>query len=158
MVAMGAQRLISIDEIFGDALKLLTVRPISGINGVKQRNVEICCDQQRQPHRLKILPLWLLMAPLGSLRGRLGVNPGVKVGGIIDHGRKIPVKFHRHVLGQPPLDLADSVPRSGAPVVPKPLASQISLPNRKIVVQRSVPEPLVPWDFAAGSQHMVENR
>ena len=142
VVTVRGQRLIAINEVLGHALKLLAVRPIARIDRMKQRNVEIGRDQERQPDCFQVVLVLFLVAALGQLGGRLDINPGVKVGGIIDHRREVHVEFFHQLSAQGPLGLADAIRRQVGHMVPTVLAAQIRVANRKIVIKRGTSEPV----------------
>ena len=105
---------------------------------MKQRNIEVGCDQQGESDGFQIAPMLFLMR----------INPGIKIGGIVHHGGQVHLKFCDQMLRQGALHLPDPIRREVAHMVPKPLTAQIGLPHRKVTVKGGAAKPFAQWRFA----------
>ena len=63
---------------------------VAGVNVVKQGDMEIAGDQQRQPHDPQVHALLFALAPLGERgRGIEGVDEGIEVGRMVEEAGRI---------------------------------------------------------------------
>ena len=147
------------DQGFRHGRKFGGVVPVSRINMMKQREMEVLGDQQGQTDNPQVRPLLLALAPLGERRSLVeGVDEGEKISRVVEQARQIHLKPVDQRPGQVLLDDADFVGVEVTHVIPEPLTGQLAGLDGKEPAQDRPPIPVGQSGLACGREASVDGR
>jgi len=130
---------------------------VAGVNVVKQGDMEISGDQQRQPHDPQVQALLFALAPLGERgRGIEGVNEGIEVGRIVEEAGEIDPEALDERAGEVLLDGRDLLGVQVTHVVPEALAGERRRGDGEEAAQHGALIPVGHPGLAGRSQAAVQ--